>query len=460
MAASIFISYRREDSAAEARALCIELRQKIGANLVFMDTSSIEPGSKWPGAIEEALKTANTVLVVIGPEWLRSADKWGRRRIDQEGDWVRQEVALALKDNKTVIPILVRGARLPPREGLPEDLKELPTRQVIELRRNGWDHDIKLLFTQFRRKESEETDGATVDYPKLSAAPSEQSTPSYGTHDVIRIQYIDHCIVDKDSVEAVIQSSIHDVSIQHHRKVMHALATVKDRYENFDQFVQQCSWYHTLDRAERISRVLDLRSGVDQQYQEISRLIKRNTNCIPILLKWMSDNDIKESHKLLALHTYASFAVLELIMRLQGFQSHTQEAGCTWEADLFEDLPDIPVHLFDLVPHDSTLGRLIFGVASFARCRIGRSLSMGHAPPSRGQSEPIGYILLPVYDAETIWTLSASQDFCDWIYFHWVVPQLVLLEVPMVSRYTWTIVKMRDAYGREKHFANDEWKGW
>jgi pterin-4a-carbinolamine dehydratase len=160
MAASIFISYRRDDSAAEAGALCKALRQKIGANLVFMDTSSIEPGSKWPGAIEHALKSANTVVVVIGPEWVRSADEWGQRRIDQEDDWVKQEVALALKDNKTIIPILVRDARIPPPDVLPEGLKELPERQVIELRRDYWDHDIKLLLAPFHKKGTGETDSS------------------------------------------------------------------------------------------------------------------------------------------------------------------------------------------------------------------------------------------------------------------------------------------------------------
>jgi hypothetical protein len=134
------------------------LRQAIGPDLVFMDTSSVEPGSKWPDAIKNSLTKADAVLVIVGPQWIRSADEWGRRRIDQEDDWVRREVSLALKENKTVIPILVRGAKLPPEDVLPQGIKELPQRQVIELRRDYWEHDVKLLLAQFSETEIEKPD--------------------------------------------------------------------------------------------------------------------------------------------------------------------------------------------------------------------------------------------------------------------------------------------------------------
>jgi hypothetical protein len=155
MIESIFLSYRRDDSAAEVRALCVALQQEIGPNLVFMDTSSIKPGSKWPDAIKDSLTQADLVLVVIGPKWIRSSDEWGRRRIDQEDDSVRQEISQALKEDKTIIPILVSGGRLPPRDALPQDIEELSQRQAIELRRDYWEHDIKLILAQFDTKGTE-----------------------------------------------------------------------------------------------------------------------------------------------------------------------------------------------------------------------------------------------------------------------------------------------------------------
>src|SRR5262245_56682882 len=71
MSAQIFISYRREDTASEAGRICSAIHQEFGEDSVFLDTSSIQAGAKWPEEIQSALKAAETIIVVIGPEWLR-----------------------------------------------------------------------------------------------------------------------------------------------------------------------------------------------------------------------------------------------------------------------------------------------------------------------------------------------------------------------------------------------------
>ncbi len=145
MQPSIFVSYRREDSAAEAGRLRTTLLGQFGDEAVFMDTSSIQPGAKWPSGISSALESAEAVLVIIGPEWVRVSDQWGLRRIDEESDWVRKEIEQALGQDKEVIPVLVREARVPPTDKLPESISALFDRQAIEIRTSYWDHDIKLL---------------------------------------------------------------------------------------------------------------------------------------------------------------------------------------------------------------------------------------------------------------------------------------------------------------------------
>jgi TIR domain len=144
-----FISYRREDSQAEATALARLLQEEFGDREVFLDHSSIDFGSTWPKEIDEALSRSKTILVVIGPKWLGSLDQWQRRRIDNEADWVRREIVRALNDNKTVVPVLIREAKLPPAEALPEPLKSLPQKQKIDLRGDYWSHDVQLLLSQF-----------------------------------------------------------------------------------------------------------------------------------------------------------------------------------------------------------------------------------------------------------------------------------------------------------------------
>lgn len=149
MSQPIFLSYRRDDASSDAQLISAALRNALGDDAVFMDISSIELGAVWPEELQKALQAAETVVAVIGPEWLRAGtDEWGRRRIDRDDDWVRQELALALKD-KEVIPVLVRGARIPPPEALPEPLKALSKMQGIEIRRDYVAHDVKLLLEKF-----------------------------------------------------------------------------------------------------------------------------------------------------------------------------------------------------------------------------------------------------------------------------------------------------------------------
>jgi pterin-4a-carbinolamine dehydratase len=148
MQPSIFVSYRREDSAAEAALLRTTLLGQFGDEAVFMDTSSIQAGAEWPSRIKSALDSAKAVLVILGPEWVRVNDDWGQRRIDQENDWVRKEIELALAQDNEVIPVLVNGGQIPPSDKLPQSISTLPNRQAIEIRTAYWDHDVKLLLSR------------------------------------------------------------------------------------------------------------------------------------------------------------------------------------------------------------------------------------------------------------------------------------------------------------------------
>lgn len=153
MSGRIFLNYRREDTAAEAGRLFTLMCQTFGKDTVFMDTSSISPGTIWPKRIQDALRAAEVVIVLVGPDWFRAgSDEWGKRRIDDDADYVRLELLSALADEKLVIPTLVRGALSPPPEALPRDLQDLCNRQSIGIRTEYWDHDVKLLLRQVEEK--------------------------------------------------------------------------------------------------------------------------------------------------------------------------------------------------------------------------------------------------------------------------------------------------------------------
>jgi len=146
----IFISYRRNDSQGEAGRLFDDLAQRFDEDTVFMDVAAIEAGRDFRKAIEEGVTKCGVLLVVIGLEWL-SVNERGARRLDDPGDFVRIETASALKRDIPVIPVLVRGAKMPTAEQLPEDLKELAFRNCIELSHARWKSDIQLLVEALRR---------------------------------------------------------------------------------------------------------------------------------------------------------------------------------------------------------------------------------------------------------------------------------------------------------------------
>jgi len=82
------------------------------------------------------------MLVIIGKGWLSATDAAGKRRLDDPRDFVRQEVAAALKRNISVTPVLVQGASMPSADELPEDLQDLTYRNSFELSHNRWESDV------------------------------------------------------------------------------------------------------------------------------------------------------------------------------------------------------------------------------------------------------------------------------------------------------------------------------
>ena len=147
----IFVSYRRSDSQGEAGRLFDDLVKHFGEDRVFMDVSAIEAGRDFRKAIEEGVSKCGVLLVLIGPEWVDAKDERGVRRLSDPSDFVRIETAAALKRDIPVIPVLVRGAKMPAAEQLPEELKELAYRNCIELTHARWRSDIQLLVEALRR---------------------------------------------------------------------------------------------------------------------------------------------------------------------------------------------------------------------------------------------------------------------------------------------------------------------
>ena len=122
---------------------------------IFMDVDSLQAGEDFVERLDNALTSAEMVLVIIGPQWLTVTDDSGKPRLSDEQDFVRQEVSKALASGLPVIPVLVRGAKVPSADQLPENLKSLARRQAIELRHAAWSTDVKRLADQIRNLPAE-----------------------------------------------------------------------------------------------------------------------------------------------------------------------------------------------------------------------------------------------------------------------------------------------------------------
>jgi hypothetical protein len=140
--AGIFISYRRDDSAGFAGRLYDRLASRYGPDRLFMDVDTIRPGHDFAEDIVGALSESAVCVVLIGRHWESITLPDGRRRLDDPTDFVRLEVAAAIREGVTVIPVLVEGAPMPSPASLPEELRALSRRQAIDLSNERWNYDV------------------------------------------------------------------------------------------------------------------------------------------------------------------------------------------------------------------------------------------------------------------------------------------------------------------------------
>jgi len=160
---AIFISYRRDDSEGEAGRLFDDLVTQFGEDAVFMDVTAITPGRDFRKAIDESVATCGVLLAIIDP-----------------ADFVRLETASALKRDIPVVPVLIRGAKMPRPEQLPDELKDLAYRNGVELTHARWASDVQLLIRALRPLVPEfgtVAPAGTTDVPLHTDAPRSGGRP-------------------------------------------------------------------------------------------------------------------------------------------------------------------------------------------------------------------------------------------------------------------------------------------
>ena len=142
---NIFISYRREDTSGHAGRIYDRLHARFPGR-VFRDVAGINLGEDFVVAIERHVGDCEVFIELVGDRWVTITDSTGKRRLDDPDDFVRLELATALRRGVTVIPILVNGATMPAASSLPADVAALTRRNALQITETDFDHDVERLI--------------------------------------------------------------------------------------------------------------------------------------------------------------------------------------------------------------------------------------------------------------------------------------------------------------------------
>jgi hypothetical protein len=150
MRGQIFISYRRDDSAGWAGRLYDRLNIHFTSKQIFMDVD-LDAGIDFVEAIAESVGSCDVLIAVVGKRWLIATDEDGSLRLENPNDFVRTEIATALKRGIRVIPVLVDGASMPRPNELPDELRCLARRNALEVTHSGFNSDSEKLISAIKR---------------------------------------------------------------------------------------------------------------------------------------------------------------------------------------------------------------------------------------------------------------------------------------------------------------------
>jgi len=143
---SVFISYRRRQSADLVGRLKDRLRGIYGRGQIFTDVDNIEPGQDFRAVIDQKLSACEVFLVVIGPRWTEALTSDDATDADQKLDYVRQEIESAFALNKLIIPIIAESSEMPAASSMPSSIRKLAFLNATKVRSdNDFERDVSRL---------------------------------------------------------------------------------------------------------------------------------------------------------------------------------------------------------------------------------------------------------------------------------------------------------------------------
>lgn len=128
----VFISYRRNGGEHTAKIINDSLTA-LGYK-VFFDVEALRSGA-FNTKLLDVIEHCRDVIVVLSENSLE--------RCASEDDWVRKEISFALKQNKNIVPVLLRNFSFP--KEMPEDIEPLRWKNGVEASTEFYDAFVKKL---------------------------------------------------------------------------------------------------------------------------------------------------------------------------------------------------------------------------------------------------------------------------------------------------------------------------
>jgi hypothetical protein len=121
----IFISYRRKGGYDTAKLIYDRLR--MDGYSVSFDIDTLESGN-FDNELEKRIKKCKDFILILSPGIF---DCFSEENYNPKDDWVRIEIACAIKANKNIVPLVLEDFTYPKR--LPGDIKDITRKNSIDL---------------------------------------------------------------------------------------------------------------------------------------------------------------------------------------------------------------------------------------------------------------------------------------------------------------------------------------
>ena len=239
---SVFISYRREGAFDTACLIAEKLRNR--GYRVFLDVESMRSG-KFNEQLYSVIGQCRDFVLVLPPG--------GLDRCDNGDDWLRLEILHAMKHNKNIIPVMLKGFSWPRK--MPEGLEGLENYQGVAASDiNYFDSAMDKLMSYL------------------------ESRPAYFSRKAVRysaLALLSACILAVAAVIGIYGSSV-PVCKEQVTRMVSKLSVLNVLVSESDAVMQEWkdfySSYSSTDSKERLALRQDIAKTLDFYEKEIGRI--------------------------------------------------------------------------------------------------------------------------------------------------------------------------------------------